>query len=303
MSRQYLTPLEQLYRLNQELIGNMSNLSEPICVVGGQSVAYWLNYYSDMLDITDADLSKANSVDIDYVSVRKDVAALARVWKSQFYLADDHPAPSIALIKLQDEKSRVKTDANGLKFLDVDAFEFDGTVRSNIIDILDWPAGFEKDDFHGKKINQFYTTAFEFPESLQTNSHEWLRILTPLGCLKSRMANLFLTPKPKNLELARIELLLQPTAFYFQDLAADKSFRETKVHINKLFSLVRSEQAVKLYVDYSIDLRKLYQHVCSQLANAPELFLKIELPSQLTKLNSKYERRLIARKKNTNDLG
>ncbi|MEZ8535963.1 hypothetical protein AB9R81_22890 [Vibrio cyclitrophicus] len=151
MSITYLKPLDQLFSLNSEIYPILDKFHSPINVVGGQAVAYWINYYSDMLEPTQSAELAAHSVDIDYVSMRTDAQTMADCWNVDVRFADNHPPPSVALMQLEDQNKKVKEDAEGFLFLDVDEFDNVGEIKSNIVDIIDWPAGFDKDSFTSEK--------------------------------------------------------------------------------------------------------------------------------------------------------
>ncbi|OEE04469.1 hypothetical protein [Vibrio cyclitrophicus] len=295
MSITYLKPLDQLFSLNSEIYPILDKFHSPINVVGGQAVAYWINYYSDMLEPTQSAELAAHSVDIDYVSMRTDAQTMADCWNVDVRFADNHPPPSVALMQLEDQNKKVKEDAEGFLFLDVDEFDNVGEIKSNIVDIIDWPAGFDKDSFTSEKKLNRYTSLFQFPEEFDIPPNEKLRILSPLGCLKSRIANLFHTSKPKAIEVQRIILLREPLAFYLQDLAADHGFKEFKLHLDSVRDLILSDDGIKLYTQYDVDLRELYSFLSTMTPGLPTAFIEYEAPAVMKKMNDKYKRRKKAR--------
>ena len=80
MLDKYLRPLEQLFQLNAELIPRLDELSSYVHVVGGQAVAYWINYYSSAIKFTDEEKLYVQSADIDYVALKTDIKLLAKCW-------------------------------------------------------------------------------------------------------------------------------------------------------------------------------------------------------------------------------
>ncbi|MDD9177062.1 hypothetical protein ERW49_18935 [Aliivibrio finisterrensis] len=295
MSTLYLKPLDQLISLNAEIYPILDKFISPIHVVGGQAVAYWLNYYSDVLAQDTSTSLAAHSVDIDYVSIRSDIQTMADCWNAGVSFADNHPPPSLALIQLEDQNKKIKKTSDGFLFLDVDELDYQGKEKSNIVDIIDWPSGFDKECFTSEKKLKLYTTAFEFPEAFGLEPNQKLRILSPLGCLKSRISNIFHTSKPNEIEIARIKLLQEPLAYYFQDLIADYGFKEFKVHLNSLRDLIMSDDGIKLYTHHGIDLRALFKFITSIIPDAPDAFFKYEMPDILKKMDDKYTRRKKAR--------
>lgn len=288
MLDKYLRPLEQLFQLNAELIPNLNELSSYVHVVGGQAVAYWVNYYSSDIKFTDEEQLQVQSADIDYVALKTDIKLLAKCWNVDVSYADNHPPPSLAILLLQNQE-KIKETADGHLFVDIDKLFLEEEVKSNLVDIIDRPAGFDEKAFKLDTKLKIYTTPFIFPESFKIQPHEKLRILTPLACIRSRIANLFYTQKPKDIEVARIKVLMEPTFFHIQDLVADNGFKHTKRYIDDLRYLTLSRDSIKLYLDYGIDLRDLYSSI-AHCPDVPDIFIENEFSRVIEKMDAKYER-------------
>lgn len=145
MLKPAIPPEEQLFKLNRSLMRNASLLPSPVITVGGQCIMYWYGVYMDAY-IHKPELVYMTSNDVDYVSRREGVEAIANIFNVNFRLQDVFTPPSIAVLDLIDKNTgRIKEDEQGL-FINPDAGE------ANIVDIIDRPAGFDVDDFCGDKL-------------------------------------------------------------------------------------------------------------------------------------------------------
>lgn len=295
MQKNYLKPLDQLFSLNAEIHPELDKYSGPIIVVGGQAVAYWLNYYSDIIKPTLDSERASQSVDIDYAAYSADVQDMADCWNVIVSYAKDHPPPSIALMKLEDSNKVIKQNLDGFLFIDIDELDYKDIIKSNLVDIIDRPAGFPSNLLSSKKDLRLFTAEFQFPLNFGLSPHSKLRILSPLGCIKSRIANLFQTQKNKDIEVARIKLLREPLAYYLQDFAAENGFKEFKVHLDSFKDLILSDNGCKLYTIHDVNLIEVYKFLATKTPNMPNLFIEKELPSVLLKMNEKYKKRKTAR--------
>ncbi len=116
----YLTPINQLFELNRELMSSLENFESSITVVGGQALSYWIDYYLSYEDINSFDIGydaeQVNSFDIDYAVKLKDARYLPKIWDVFDYreAKDSHP-PSLAVIQLLKNK-------DGRLFIDMYAY-------------------------------------------------------------------------------------------------------------------------------------------------------------------------------------
>jgi len=290
----FLNPLDQLHSLNSELYPVLNQFNGNLLVVGGQSVAYWLDYYKNIIELSDANMQAAQSVDIDYATYKDDVQCMAECWEVEADFAENEASCSIAVMGLKDSEENIKEDSAGAMFIDIDALKYASEVKCNIVDIIDLPAGFAYTLLSAKKDLNLYTTPFVFrPEySLQPNNK--LRILSPLGCMKSRIANLLHTQKDKSIELARIKALREPLALHMQDICAEAGFKEFKLLLDALKELILSPDGIHLYIYHDINLIVVYKFIATATPSIPTQFTERELPRSLAQMKEKYERRKIA---------
>ncbi len=156
------------------------------------------------------------------------------------------------------------------------------------MDVIDIPAGFSYKDINSKAGLELYTTAFVFPKEYGLKPHENLRILSPLGSLKSRIAN-HKNLKPPGLERKRIRALMGPVVFYIQDQLAD--FRKAKKQINLLTDIVESKDAIRLSVDYGVNLiDTLIFLVENEIDGLPTAFIENEFPKNIDRISKKIEK-------------
>ena len=293
LNNYYLDPIDQLFYLNKEFYLKLNDFSAPIYVVGGQAIAYWVKYYEKDLQPTPSEWRVAHSVDIDYMSKIADISIVAGCWNVPISFATNHQPPSIALIKLETPSKEIKKTTDGLLFLDVDEFNVDGNISGNIVDFIDRPAGFDLKYFESEKISGVYSTNFSFPLDYDLAPNDNLKILTPIGCLQSRLANIFRTQKSKKIEIERIKLLRQIILYYFQDCGAELSFRKLKTHIDILFNIIISNDGIQLYIQHDVDLRPVFYNLL-HLKFLPDTFISKEFIYMRNKLDDKFTRRKTA---------
>ena len=301
MSRIYLEPLDQLKQLNAELHPILDQLTSPLIIVGGQSVSYWVDYYKDSINTIQTE--GIASADIDFMmSNRSDIVLVAKSWELEAQFAGEGTQPpSVAIVALVEPDGKgIKTDKQGAQFVDFSKLNLSGEEHANIVDFIDAPAGFTTKELKAPKKRLLLTEQYLFPldangeEELQ--SHEKLLILNPLGCLKSRIANLLKTNKNKDLEIQRIKALCLPVYFFIQELSMERSPREVKHYYDELINLICSEEGVQVLIHHGFDLRNLLIDTL-HLPNQPDKFYELELPNIIKKLNDKFDRRLAAHEK------
>lgn len=294
MSVPILAPLEQLHALNDQLIPILDDLSFPLIVVGGQSVSYWIQYFEN--EIKQAPRMRTASADIDFVAKPSDAKRACSQWNIEIQMAGlSIPPPSIAIAQLIDKDSKHIKEVDGLKFIDVDQYAI-GKIRPNLVDFIDAPSGFNVHDLQDPSKRDLLCCPYQFSTSHGPLEHEKLMILNPIGCLISRIANVFLTPKDKEIELDRIKDLLYPLFFYFQEVSHDHGFRYTKKRLERLKKYILSDHAVQLCTKFSLDLRSVFFDIMAQCPGFPEAFYQNEMPQIITKVNKKYDRRIAAYK-------
>ncbi|MBO1897748.1 hypothetical protein HNW13_018580 [Shewanella sp. BF02_Schw] len=287
--KKYLLPLQQLEALNFELNDIANTLTSPVIIVGGQSVSYWYTFYES--SIPDFDLAPLASVDIDYIAQKIDINAIATKWNVDIEMAsvDDAP-PSVAVAILNDRSTHEIKIFDGQYFLDVDEL-IEGISMPNIVDFIDAPAGFQIEDVKLDHIRKYLTVPYEFSASFDIAPNSNILILNPIGCLKSRFANMLHTNKPKTIELLRIESLKYPIIYFFQDLHEDGDFRNVRRHIAVLSEILLSETAIQLLTGFDVDFRNVFNHIVTT-ASGGQTYHEKDAPILIGKLNDRYEKRL-----------
>ncbi|WP_025887530.1 hypothetical protein [Shewanella indica] len=285
----YLEPLAQLELLCKEIHSSLHKLTKPLLIVGGQSVSYWLKYYATEMEQNQ--LENVASADIDFMLTDKQsIGMLGAIWNVKIeFSGEDTIALSVAITELYDLKSnRIKSDNAGSLCIDFSKLQVDGEEKANFVDFIDKPAGYAAE--LGDSRRYLFTELYEFPKSADLAAHPNLLILNPIGCLKSRVSNIFMTSKPKELEVARIRALLYPIYFYFQDLYVDHDPKLVKKYLRALFEIIYSEHGVQLYCKYDLDLRDVLFHSWSLDGQKPAYY-ENELPRVIEKVNDKFDRR------------
>jgi hypothetical protein len=284
---QIIAPIRQLYTLNAELYPLIEEFESSIYVIGGQAIAYWLNYYENQIIISDEQAKLAQSSDIDYVSIKKDVRLLGEAWGVDVnYAKEDHQPPSTAIISLV-QNNKIKSNNEGELFVDFDHFDETGELKPNIVDIIDFPMGFNHTSFKFEGKIRLISEPCHLPDAFGVPAHDKLRVLNPIACIQSRLHNLAYIPHRRGRERARIELLM-PASFYFlQDKISDGNFRKAKKYIDNLIYIAKSKEAESAYKLHGVNLLPLCEKL-STLPDTPDKFNEIELVDALDKIKTKY---------------
>jgi len=287
--QKYLLPLEQLDALNAELNAIAITLSAPIIIVGGQSVSYWYSFYKS--NIPNFDLTPLASVDLDYIAQKVDIKQIANQWNVDFKMANiDVGPPSIAVAILKDKNTHEVKIFDGHYFLDVDK-ACNGELTPNIVDFIDAPAGFAINDIKLNHLRKYLAVPYEFSNRFNLQPNKNILILNPIGCLKSRLANIMHTPKPVDIELIRIKSLTYPLIYFFQDLHEGNEFRLVRRHINVLIHVLLSEDAIQVFLRHQIDFRMAFNFIVEK-AQGNQAYHEWDAPILIGKLNDRYEKRL-----------
>jgi hypothetical protein len=291
MDADVFNPLDQLHALNAQLYPILDELTQPIIVVGGQSVSYWIDYFRE--EIGAEVQPRAASVDIDYVAKKFDAEQLCDQWNVGITVAGGQvPPPSVAIALLIDKDNEKIKEVDGLQFIDVDTYNDDGELKPNVVDFIDAPSGFAIADLQNPVKRALYTTCYQFNIDTGIQSHENLLILSPIGCLISRISNIFLTPKNKEIEIVCIKDLLYPLYYYIQEISHDYNFRYTKDRIDLLKKYLLRDHAVLLFTHYDVDLRPVFFESMAKCPGLPKNFYDKEMPRIVDTINDKYDRRL-----------
>ncbi|ENM5844836.1 hypothetical protein NTH33_000759 [Vibrio mimicus] len=290
-----LVPTDQLFELNREIYPILDSFSHPLIVVGGQAVSYWLAYYDISDTLTDEQRLYATSVDIDYCGTKQDFAKCSDAWNVHFNIPSISDAtPEIGHSILRDKITQNIKEHDGALFLDIIEWEESHTESPNVVDILKTPAGFDSIDFENKRLEQ-HSSIFEFPKEFQLAPHPKLRILNPIGCLKSRLLNYLLLPRVKMpiKEVGRIKLLISPVIIFLTEHLIENGYRSTRKYIDLYMNLVKSKASMKLLtlegVDLSIGLAFFVEKNSHLL---PPSFIDNEFKLWRSGLDKKTERKI-----------
>lgn len=284
---QILQPFEQLCELNREAYIKLNDIKNPLIVVGGQALGYWLNYYDEI--VPPQYRQAVYSVDIDYVAKIADIHKINQEWKAQLEEAsiDDH-SPSLALILLRDNISHEIKQKDGALFIDVDEY-YKNKIAPNLVDFIDMPQGFSYGDINEEAGLILHTIPFVFPQEYELEPHNNLRVLTPIACLKSRLAN-HKSPsvKPPERERIRIRALMKLIIYYIQEQLEEIGFRKIKKQINLLIEIIASPESINLFVKYDIHLPEILEFfVKNKIVGLPSEFVQLELPQKLEYIQRK----------------
>ncbi|EJL6336669.1 hypothetical protein NMR29_000184 [Vibrio cholerae] len=290
-----LVPVDQLFELNREIYPFLDSFSNPLIVVGGQAVSYWLAYYDIDGLLTDEQRLHATSVDIDYCGLKQDFIRCSDIWNVHFEMPSISDAtPEIGHSILLDKITHNIKEHDGALFLDIIEWQDSHKKSPNVVDILSEPAGFHSIDFKNKRLEQ-HCSLFEFPEVFELCPHPNLRILNPLGCLKSRLLNYLLLPRVKRptKEVERIKLLISPVIKFLTDYLAENGYRSTRKYIDLYMLLVKSKASMKLLTLESIDLSIGFAYfVEKNSAMLPSSFIDNEYKLWKSGLDNKISRKI-----------
>lgn len=295
-----IPPFEQAYLLNTQLIASGDQLRDAVITVGGQAVQYWVSYFHEQYGDELPDQRLVTSIDVDYSAKKHDVQAIARALNVDVSLNDAGNPPSVARFLLIDSETKRIKGVEGRYFSDPEAPE-----NANTVDVIDWPAGFEEEDFIGKKL-LLNTEPFliQIPEREGPVMHDKVRVLNPLACMKSRFANLRTWRQRREVELARINALKIPCFFFILEMFDHLHFREARAHFMNLYALAWDERYLPLQTTvhdakHNISLlpilEKVHEYLVAHLDDfdVPEDFVHKDLPNRLRQLSERVERYVI----------
>ncbi|WP_207302061.1 hypothetical protein [[Erwinia] mediterraneensis] len=299
---------EQAYLLNKQLIARADNLHDAVITIGGQAVQYWVAYYRELYSGVLPDQRIITSVDLDYSARRHDIIAIAEALGVDPAMNEGGHPPSLARFALLDSKTHAIKEVNGRYFAEPDCEE----LRPNTIDVIDFPSGFTWEDFSGERLllntERFWIEA-QGPD--EPESHELVRVINPIACLKSRFSNLMDLRRNPEIETGRIKALMLPAVYFLlekleQGCEGDgTTFRDMKKHVDALFALVMQERVARKQAEYDLKLYAIFEQLAAIYAAEPEhydvppLFWQRELPNKAMKVRQKVMRlaKDIARRK------
>lgn len=227
------TPEEQIIKLNRYLIDNAHQLPSPVITVGGQAVMYWYlrNFH---LYPQQPDLTAITSIDVDYVTRKEGVEVIAKIFNVEGRVQEIFNPPSIAVLNLIDKDTgKVKEDTQG-QFLN------ERLNEANVVDIIDRPTGFEPGDFMGDKLALNTEPFMVMPDRHGASmSHELVRVLNPVACIRSRLSNATVPiGKDKLTEAERIRVLALPAFNFMLEKLHTLPFRQGRQYIDYFVSFI-----------------------------------------------------------------
>lgn len=287
-----IPPEEQIIKLNRYLIDSAHQLPSPVITVGGQAVMYWyltyLHLYPEQHDMT-----AITSIDIDYVTRKEGVNVIARIFNIERRIQEIFNPPSIAVLSLIDKDTgRVKEDAQG-QFLN------ELLNEANIVDIIDRPAGFKAGDFVGDKLTLNTEPFLIMPDRHgAAMSHEFVRVLNPLACIRSRLANATLPMgKDRLTEAARIRVLALPAFNFMLEKLQSLPFRQSRKYIDYFLSFIWERSFRRFQAEHKIPLYRIVEQLVVELEQyplncvSPGLYMD-ELPRKIAYFAQEYQRYL-----------
>ncbi|MGK3143856.1 hypothetical protein [Pantoea sp. C2G6] len=292
MTSRAIPPEEQTIRLNRYLIDNARLLPSPVITVGGQAVMYWyltwLHLYPDQPDMT-----AIASMDVDYVARKEGVEVIAKIFNVAGNVQDVFTPPSIAVLSLIDKDTgKVKEDAQG-QFLN------ERLNEANIVDIIDRPAGFEAGDFAGDKLVLNTEPFLVMPDRHgAAMSHEFVRVLNPIACIRSRLTNAT-TPmgKDRQTEAERIRVLALPAFNFLLEKLQTLPFRQGRKYLDYFVSFIWNRAFRRFQAEHRIPLYRIVEQLVAELEqesgdNVPPALYREELPRHVEFLAREYQRYL-----------
>lgn len=292
MTSHAIPPEEQILKLNRYLIDNAVQLPSPVITIGGQAVMYWyltyLHLYPDQPDIT-----FITSIDVDYVTRKEGIDVIAKIFNVSAQVQEIFNPPSIAVLSLIDKDTgRVKEDAQG-QFLNEQLDE------ANIVDIIDRPTGFEIGDFVGDKLALNTEPFLVMPDRQgAAMSHEFVRVLNPVACIRSRLSNATVPMgKDRLTEAERIRVLALPAFNFLLEKLQTLPFRQGRRYVDYFISFIWNRSFRRFQAEHRIPLFRIVEQLVAELEQDPDdevppEFYQEELSRKVDYLTQEYQRYL-----------
>lgn len=292
MTSHAIPPEEQILKLNRYLIDNVVQLPSPVITIGGQAVMYWyltyLHLYPDQPDIT-----FITSIDVDYVTRKEGIEVIAKIFNVSAQVQEIYNPPSIAVLSLIDKDTgRVKEDAQG-QFLNEQLNE------ANIVDIIDRPTGFEVGDFVGDKLALNTEPFLVMPDRQgAAMSHEFVRVLNPVACIRSRLSNATVPMgKDRLTEAERIRVLALPAFNFLLEKLQTLPFRQGRRYVDYFISFIWNRSFRRFQAEHRIPLFRIVEQLVAELEQDPDdevppEFYQEELFRKVDYLTQEYQRYL-----------
>lgn len=180
---------------------------------------------------------------------------------------ENGPPPSLALILLKDKVTHKIKSEHGKYYVNHELYDGEHEIKPNIVDVIDFPAGFEHVDFKEKKL-LMNTEPFQLPLELETPPNDLIRILNPISCVRSRIANIDQKIKYNiTAEVERIKSLRVPVVVFILDKFLQVDFREAKEYLYKLFELLQDQTTIRIIAKHKIDFHSVLDAIYDSLKN------------------------------------
>lgn len=291
----YLPPIDQLFYLCHEVYEKLDSLQGQVIVIGGQSVNYWLHYYESVYQISEIELAKATSIDVDFSASKEDFLKLTGTWKVDFNIPPiEQATPEIGNSLLCDIETQEIKEVDGKLYVDMAAWVNEKVERANQVDLLRLPTGFKLKDFQCSRLAQ-HAESLTFPKEFHRDPHEKLLILNPIGAFKSRLLNYTLLKKVKNpaIEVERMKLLLPPIILFLQDKLIENGYRGVRPYIDLWMIIVKSKMGIDFSIKEGIDLVQIIRFVLEHQSHLiPNDFINKEFPYWAEGVERKLVRRI-----------
>ncbi|EOG6943436.1 hypothetical protein ACLH4B_004255, partial [Aeromonas salmonicida] len=252
----FLQPIDQLFFINKALIDNIDKIHEPIITVGGQAVHYWVVHYLSYYRVPPESVYIASN-DVDFSTKASNLSAIESILNVDVNIDENGPPPSLALILLKDKVTHKIKSENGKYYVNHELYDGEHEIKPNIVDVIDFPAGFKHLDFKEKKLI-LNTEPFQLPIELDTPSSDLIRILNPISCVRSRIANIDQKIKQNiTAEVERIKSLRVPLVVFILDKFQQVDFREAKEYLYNLFYLLQDNISIRIIAKHKIDFHSV----------------------------------------------
>ncbi|CAI1967411.1 hypothetical protein JY446_23765 [Serratia marcescens] len=293
---EHMSPLDQLYILNAELMKHGDKFTSPIVTVGGQAVHYWVVWYKDIYS-EHPPIDYITSNDIDVTARNIDISVISSVLDVPVNYNDGSP-PSLAILPLKNIKDgKIKTYFHK-KFVNKEIFDDRHIEEPNIVDVLSSASYLTPSDFNGRKLI-INTEVFHLPmEKFQYTAHDKVRVLNPITCMASRFHNVTQGVKRNVVqEVARIKALMVPVVAFIIEKFFIEEFRNGRKFLDLFVREVGKTAYRRFIVEHQIDIIKMLELIHSELSESGEFeennhaFLTKELPNTIHQLSLQIERK------------
>jgi hypothetical protein len=293
---EHMSPLDQLYTINAELMKHGNKFNSPIVTVGGQAVHYWVVWYREnYIELPPEDYISSN--DIDFTARKVDISEICSALGVPANYNDGSP-PALAILPLRNIRDgKIKTYFHK-KFVNKEIFDDKNIEEPNIVDILSSASYLEPSDFEGNKLF-INTEIFMLPlDGYEYTPHEKIRVLNPITCMASRFHNVTQGVK-KNVpqEVARIQALMVPVVAFIIEKFSYEEFRTARRFLDLYVQVIGKSEYRRFIVEHRLGVLKMLDVIHNEISK-PEIieskysnFLTNELPRTIHNLSKTFDRK------------